>query len=345
VGQPAPDVACTTWTDVVPEAKGTVAASAPIKGDVIPVLKPRKLFDLKDHVVIVHTFAFDDAAAKEKMLPLVRDLLAANSDRKLTAIGIANKIALEDAKTNAKALGLDYPIALEDLTKSTSPYVDPGAHAACWAFVVGRGGGLLWQGNPALDEKGFSAAVKGALDLRPVARVQRKLNDRLVKALAEYYAGHLTRAAVIADEEVKAGQKILDMQRVDDGIMLGKAARESQAAWLRDLSEAALNKDATTYAGVVRACKAGMAKSDMQKDFDRLEKEAHKDGSFEGRLLESQKYLGMLDERPVLFPVRKETAGDKFADKLEAFVKATPNQTDETRTAKSLADRYRLTAR
>jgi hypothetical protein len=96
---------------------------------------------------------------------------------------------------------------------------------------------------------------------------------------------------------------------------------------------------------LVRACKAGLAKSDVQKDLDRLDKEAHKDGFLEMRLLESQKYLEMLDDRPVMFPARKESAGDRFAAKLESFVRSTPNSTDETRTAKALADRYRLMAK
>ena len=62
-------------------------------------------------------------------------------------------------------------------------------------------------------------------------------------------------------------------------------------------------------------------------------------------MLESHKYLNMLDDRPVLFPVRKEAAAESFAIKLEAFVRSTPNSTEETRTAKSLSDKYRQTAR
>jgi hypothetical protein len=345
VGQPAPDVNCKKWIDVMVEAKGTVTASVSMQKTTSVSLKARKLFDLKDHVVIVHTFAFDDASAREKELPLVHDLLLANADRKLAAIGIANKTELEAARAQAKEMGLDYPIALEDLTKSDSPYVDLKAHAACWAFVVGRGGGLLWQGNPTVDEKGFLAAVKSALDLYPVARVERRLNDRLVKALGDYYGGRLSRADAAAQDELKAGQKVLDMQRVDDAKLLDKAVHDTQLAWLGKLTEASAQKDATTYAALERAAKIAFAKGDMQKDLDRLQNEAHKDGFFEARMLESRKYLSMLDDRPVLFPVRKESASDTFATKLEAFARATPNSTEETRTAKSLSDKYRESAR
>ncbi len=345
VGQPAPDINCKKWIDITVESKGTISASVSSQKPPAVSLKARKLFDLKDHVVIVHTFAFDDAVAKDKVLPLVRDLLLANSDRKLAAVGIANKTELETARNEAKEIGLDYPIALEDMSRSDSPYVDLKAHAACWAFVVGRGGGLLWQGNPAVDDKKFLAAVKDALDLYPVTRVERKMNDRLVKALAEYYAGRLAKAGSLAEDEMKAGQKVLDMQRVDDAKMLDNAVRETQNAWLGKLTEASTQKDAAGYAALERAAKVGFAKGDAQKDLDRLQNEAHKDGFFESRLLESRKYLNMLDERPVLFPARKETASEAFATKLEAFARASSNATDETRTAKSLADRYRQTAR
>jgi hypothetical protein len=347
VGQPAPEIDCPTWIDSGAPSKGKVTTTTSVssEGGVPVSRKAKKLADLADHVVIVHTFAWNDAAAKDKALPLVRDLVAANSDRKLAAIGIADGLELEAAKASAKTLGLEHPIALEDLAKSKSPYADLSEHAACFAFVVGRGGGLLWQGNPAQDEKGFLAAVKSALELHPVGRVERKLHDRLAKALTEYYAGRLSRAVAIAADDRKAAEKTGDKQWIEDTKLLDQVARETQLTWLRELENAAAKKDATTYVALVRACKAGLAKSDVQKDLDRLDKEAHKDGFFEMRLIESQKYLEMLDDRPVMFPARKESAGDKFAGKLEAFVRSTPNSTDETRTAKALADRYRLMAR
>jgi hypothetical protein len=47
----------------------------------------------------------------------------------------------------------------------------------------------------------------------------------------------------------------------------------------------------------------------------------------------------------VLFPVRKESAGDTFANKLDAYARTATNATDEARTAKSLSDKYRQIAR
>jgi hypothetical protein len=95
----------------------------------------------------------------------------------------------------------------------------------------------------------------------------------------------------------------------------------------------------------VESCKSAFARGDIAADLARLEKEVHKDTFFEMRLMDTQKYREMLDDRPILFPVRRDAAGDRFASRLEGFVRSTPNSTDETRTAKELADRYRLTAR
>jgi hypothetical protein len=149
----------------------------------------------------------------------------------------------------------------------------------------------------------------------------------------------------LALDEIKAGQKVLDMQRVDDGKLLDKAVHETEISWLGKLTESVAQKDAIAYAAIERACKIGMAKGDVQKDLDRALNEAHKDGAFESRMLESRKYLNMLDDRPVLFPVRKESAGDTFANKLDAYARTATNATDEARTAKSLSDKYRQIAR
>lgn len=345
VGQPAPEVACATWI-TEPGAKGVTTTTTVTNVGGVPVSRrARTLAELADHVVIVHTFAWDDRAARDVALPLVRDLLSANGDRKLTAIGIGSAIEVADARSSAKSLQLEHPIALEKLNESRSPYVDLRAHAACWAFVVGRGGGLEWQGNPAQDEKGFLNAVREALDRHPVGRLDRRLHERLGKALAEYYDGKLSRAIASAQDERKAAEKSNDRTLSEDAQVLERAARETQLAWLREVGDAATRHDATAYVALVQACKVGLARGDVQKDLDRLEKDVHKDGLFEMRLLESQKYLDMLADRPVTFPVRKDAAGDKFAQRLEAFLRATNNSTDETRTARSLVDRYRLTAR
>jgi hypothetical protein len=346
VGQPAPELSFSKWLNVDAEKKGAASTTTVSSEHSQPVSRKSKaLSDLRDHVVIVHTFAWNDVAAKEKALPLLRDLLAANSDRRIAAIGIADDLELEAARAAAKSMGLEQPIAVDKLADSKSPYVDLATHAACFAFVVGRGGGLLWAGNPALDEKGFLAAVKDALARHAVVPVERRLHEKLGKALAEYYAGHLSRALTLAQDERKAAEKSGEKQVSEDARLLESTAKDAQLAWLREIGEATLKKDATRYVELVQVCKAGLARGDVAADLDRLEKEVHKDNFFEARLLDAQKYLELLDDRPILFPVRRDAAGDRFAGKLEGFARSTPNSTYETRTAKDLADRYRLTAR
>ena len=125
VGQPAPELGCTVWIDDGPPSKGTITTSVSSEHGVPVSRTAKRLSDLQDHVVIVHTFAWNDAAATDKALPLVRDLVAANSDRRLAAIGIADAIEADAARRQTRrSRRLEYPIALEDLSKSTSPYVD-----------------------------------------------------------------------------------------------------------------------------------------------------------------------------------------------------------------------------
>jgi hypothetical protein len=347
VGQPAPEPGLRGWIDEetkAPEQEQRVESTS--IGGMLPISRKSKtLAELSDHVVIVHTFAWDDAAATENALPLVRDLLAANADRRLAAIGIANAVDKEAARTQARSLQLEHPIAMQDFAQPGSTYVDLGAHPACYAFVVGRGGGLVWSGDPLEEEKGLLAAVKDALLVPEVVRIAQPLHAKLAKGLGEYYAGRLSRALALAAEERKQAEKPAGAACLADAKLLEKTALEAQHDWLRKLSEAAASKDATVYVALLSACQTGFARGEIAKDLVRLEKEARKDGFFEMRLLDSKKYLAMLDERPVLFPARKDAAGDKFAKKLESFVRSTPNSTEETRTAQALADRYRFLAR
>ncbi len=347
VGQPAPEPGLAVWTDDVASKDGTKKLEQIVRsgGDFPTSRKAKTLAELADHVVIVHTFAWGDGPSMGRALPLIRDLLAANSDRRLAAIGICDFVELETARGNAKSLFLDHPIAIEKFEASHSPFVDSKIHPPCWAFVVGRGGGLRWQGDPARDEKAFLAAVADALDVPEVAKLERPLHEKLAKALTEYYAGKLSRALSLAADEREAAQKSPDKAGLEDAQLLEKAAHEAQLTWLRELENAAAKKDSTAYVALVRACKLGFAKGDVAKDLERLDKEAHKDGFFEMRLIDSQKYFEMFQDRPILFPARKEAAGEKFAKKLESFVRSTSNSTEETRTEKALADRYRLTAR
>ena len=344
VAQPAPELKFSQWTVDAPPP-GTQQQVVRTGTDIAMSRSAMTLAELNDHVVIVHTFSWDDGNAVGRALPLIRDLLTANSDRQLAAIGIADKLEREVARANATSLQLRHPIALEAFVESRSPYVGDDPQRRCWAFVVGRGGGLLWQGNPATGEKEFLAAVKDALDLPTLVRIDHPLHERLAKALPEYYAGRISRALALAEVERLAAQKLQDIVLQSDALLLDRVAREVQFTWLREAQEAAAKHDSTNYVALANACKQAFTRAEFSRHFERLDKEARKNGFFETRLSESQKYFDLLAERPALFPARRDSAGDKFAKKLESFARSTPNSTLETRTAKALADRYQLTAR
>jgi hypothetical protein len=346
VGQPAPEPALAQWLDAEPDREGaTRASSVNVRGMIPTSRRAHTLAELADHVVIVHTFSWSDEAANRLALPLVRDLLAANSDRRIAGIGIADGLALEAARSAAKSAGLEHPIAIEELSTSRCPYVDLAARAACSAFVVGRGGGLLWQGNPATEQAAFLAAVERALALHPVLRLERALREALGKALGEYYAGRLSKAVALAQSARKAAEKSEDPVLLADAERMESHARGTQLAWMRELGEIAVRKDALAYVLLGRACQAAFARGEVQTDLEELERAMHKDRFFETRVLEVQKYVALQDERPPFFPVRRDAAGDRFAARLEGFLRSTSNANDETRTARDLVDRYRLTAR
>jgi hypothetical protein len=275
----------------------------------------------------------------------VRDLVSANSDRRLAAIGIVNATDRESARAQAKSLQLEYPIAMHDFDQGGLAFVDLAAQPVSFVFVVGRGGGLAWMGDPVAEERKFLAALNAALALPEVVRIERPLHERLNKARGEYYAGRLSRALDMAVNEQKVAEKGADSALLDDARLLERAALDAQHTWLRAISEAAARKDATAYVSLLGACETGFARGEVAKDLERIEKELHKNNFFEMLVLDAKKYQALMEDRPVLFPSRKESAGDRFAKKLEGFVRSTSNSTNESRTAQALVDRNKFTAR
>jgi hypothetical protein len=344
IGQPAPEIPDAAWIDRAkpeqPKLENFTTDGAGKKSK-----RARKLAELADHVVLVHALPLDDTLAAERGSALVRELLAANQDRRLTAIGFLRGAELAAAQEFARRAGLEHPLALVDPALPAPAYADLELHAAGCVHVVGRGGGLLWHGDALRDSKAFLGAVERALGAPALPRLERPVDVRFAKALGEYWDGRLSKAAALAAPLQQAAEKSGDAAAAADARVVQDAVRDAQVAWLAELRDAAATKDPARWLATSDALRAAFQKGEALKEVERLGKELKKDGFFEMRLRDAKTWRELCADRPVLFPERQDAAGDRFADKLASYVRSTANSTEETRTAQALLDRYRAAAR
>ncbi len=332
--QAAPGIDAPTWLGTDPSKTGSkVVSDASGRNS----RRARKLSELRDHVVLVHATPLADADTAERALALVRDLVAANQDRRIAAIGFLGAPDATAAQDFAQRVGLDHPLAL---AAGPSPYADLDAHPAGCVHVIGRGGGVLWHGDAARDTKAFLESVDRALAAPDVPPLERRLDARLEKALEEYWSGRFAKAASLAQSVERAAAKSEDAAAERDAQLLQQAVTDAEVAWMRELRASAVRQDATAWLAQARAVAAAFPRSAASKEADRMEKDLKKEGGFASRLRDAGIWLDLCADRPVLFPERKDAAGDRFADKLASYVRSTSNSTEETRTARALLERY-----
>ena len=289
--------------------------------------------------LVVHTLAWNDSKCTGELLPLMRDLVLANVDRGIAMIGVAQSDGEEDPQGDLdryKSHDLPYPVAREDLFASESPYVDVAGHGLAYAHVIGPNGALLWSGNPLEDQDDFLGSVQAAYNRIVVPRLERPLHANLRKATANYLEGRLRKAL---DQAVKALPSKDDAQRADAGLMIDLIA-EAEKGWLREAHTLAAGMGRLRFLEVARALREALPRSDAVDEIEDMEKELRKELAWSIRSKELEEWLDLREARPPLFPVRSSRDGDRFAAKLEQYLRKTSNSHEGTQAAEDLLDRY-----
>jgi len=291
-----------------------------------------------NEVVLVHVLDWRNEAACNDLVELVQDVITANEDLGVQAIGVMEKG--ERAAAMARATGLSWPIGLTTLRESSSPYVVSGKQDNL--FVIGRSGQLSWQGNASVNRAGFLKALRGALSQRGVERIERDLSRKLDRALAQYYDERLEKACVLA-KRGKAPRA--DAQQAADAHYLITKAKASELAWTRALRFAAARRQMfDDYLGTVDALVRGLPKSAGKQAQAHLKALTRK-GNNAPRLRDERDLLTVLRSRPALFPAQKNRKNDRFAKSLDKFLDRRQRSSESTRRAQDLLDRYRIAAK
>lgn len=276
-----------------------------------------------------------------KGVPLVADVVLANSDRGLTAISLtAYNPAL---KGFLEGLDVKHSVALMSVDTKECPYVDVGRNGFTYVFVVRRCGTISWRGNPAAKDKEFIKAVGDALAERAVPPLEISHGTELRKAAALYHEGKLMEAAGAAARiskkySRKKGQAAEDLVRDAAGLM---AAVDAVAQDCLDrMNDAAAKKQGIPFVEALDLMSAGFRRSDLLDKAREIERRSLDDESFAAELKAARAWFALIEKRPVLFPARKDRPFKSFAGKLGKFVKEYGG-TAPAAEAKKLLDRFR----
>jgi len=362
VDRPAPDVGLTEWLGKA-KNKGPVGKVLRVGGGDLPGGIPeigpelekkiqdaikgagkalnagrKQPGDLAQHhkkVVVVHVIDWAEPSTSTDLIELVRGVVKANEDRDLEAIGIM--AAGERSETRAKDAGIDWPVALTQLHKSASPYLNPRKQAR--VFLIGRSGQLVWRGNPASDRAGFLKALTGAVNQLGAERIERDLGPDFDVALQHYYAEAMTKALAQA-KRLKSSAKD-DPRQAADAEHLTSWAKATELQWLRAMRAAAKRRrDFDDYVRNIDALVAAFPRT-SGKEAKAHEKATSRKSNYGQRLKDERKLLALQLVRPPLFPAVKNKSNDRFAKRLNKFLGGKKLTDEAERRAQDLSDRYR----
>ncbi|MCC7011805.1 MAG: hypothetical protein IT454_04505 [Planctomycetes bacterium] len=350
VGQTAPELEECTWARgvdsprpgvIVKKSGGEFGGDLPIDPTdleaAVQSLGAPRLRELAGRVVIVHALDSHDPQMIATGLLTLRDLEKAAADRGLLVITLCDANDVEGAQRALEYAEMNNPLGSAK-TPGTGLYFDRERHGSRAGFVVGRSGELCWKGDLVADTKAFCAALELALGRVQAPRIERTVDGALEATLADYWNGKFEKARAALKKLAKSPEQA-PAARTDAEHVIGLidaherdlVARAHQAAAAQAI-EKLVELDAILQAGFDKPTK--LAAQEELKRIDATTMNA-------GRTADARKWAELSGQRPLFFPARNDAEGKRFAKAVEAFLRATPNDTKPTQTAKALLARFK----
>jgi hypothetical protein len=294
---------------------------------------------LRGSVIVVHTFDSRDAEMIASGLRLLKEVVDATADRNVKFVGLVASDDGESAKHALEYIGLPTPLGAIGLERR---YFDPLQHGPRAAFVIGRGGELVWKGDLVADTKGFCAALKTALEHHAAPALDHALAPELDAVLADYWAGRFAKtrdaakkfAAKFARTEGDAAKLV-----AGDATYLVGVIDEHERDLTQRCKQAAAAQSIDALVDLETVLQLGFSKPTADAATDALD-EISKKTLHAGGTKDARDWRELERDRPLFFPARNDADGKKFARKVEAFLRATPNSTPPTQRAKQLLAQF-----
>ncbi|MCR9247458.1 MAG: hypothetical protein NXI31_20700 [bacterium] len=354
VGRPAPELGLDKWHAAKKKPSRVIGkildsnGARDLKGleELDSLLGGKSARTLADHhgkVVLVHVIDWGDPESGIDVLRAVRELITANADRGVQAIGIMEPG--ERSAQRAVDSNVDWPVALGSLRGGQCQYVPTDEPAGRIVCLIGRSGELVWRGNPITGRRAFLAAAKSAIERLGAARLTREFADGIEPALVDYYAGRLAKAASVARGKRSAAERAGDGRgRMDAHYLLDKI-RETELTWLRAMREASKRRrEFGAFLAHVDAIVTAFPRT-SGKAAREQEKQLAKEGKNLQRLKDERQWRALQPKRPVLFPLHKNRPNDRFAKAIDKYLGRTRHADDAVQRARDLRDRYRAASR
>lgn len=261
----------------------------------------------------------------EAAVALVRDLLAANADRQVSAVGL---VPGDDEARALRALGFEERIGFPG--EAANPYLPEGEDFRL--SVIGRSGEIVWEGRPGKKLDDLLEACANALYAWPALPLERDLDPALDEAVTDYFGGRWERAR-------KTAQRLVDKAPSEgvheDATYLLDRLLELEHALLDQAAEEHPAWRAVHLMRLQRALTAGLPGSDALVECERQVENARK-ALGAGAFFEAGEWAELEADRPVLFPLRKDAAGKRFAKKIRKLIRGSFDTTISRRVKEML---------
>ncbi len=358
VGQPAPPLGLSTKELVDPEEAAKIKeALEQAKRQIREGVDPEKVMILGNmadsasqgkspfeamagDVILIHLVDPQSQDATFHTLPLLRDLVLANEDRGLGVIGLAAKQdGLDDF---AETFELPWEIVSYP-PDSASPYLQGGHSRANYLWVISRSGFVAWQGDPKSSEKALIKKLDALLSAAPAPALEHPLVPALDKAVAAYRDGKWETARKQADKLKKkySGQKSAEDALIfEDAHYLSSLVSDHEVSLANQALKDLDKRRILSFLQAQAAVEYGFAKSPIRKQLEQGVKDFRRKRVVAGVIEEGEVMFELLEERPVLFPARKTSAGDKLEKELQAYLKRSSFTLQSGQLAEKLLEKY-----
>lgn len=185
--------------------------AAPLKIDEWIKGKPVELAAGKDRTIFVVEFWATWCPPCRASIPHLTGLQKKFKDQNVVFVGVSDE-KVPTVKSFVEKMGdkMDYAVAVDDARKTTGAYMGAyGIGGIPHAFIVDKGGRVVWHGHPMADlEKTLEALVAGKFDIALVQKRARgqKLLEEFVQVVTEgkdeSRAGRMAKELEALDKEV-----------------------------------------------------------------------------------------------------------------------------------------------
>jgi len=201
---------------------GTVADAAPQVGDKAPAIKVAKWFNQAPTVLPgaagaeKHTFVVEFWATWcgpcLKSIPHLADLHRKHGKDGLVILGISNEEAdvvdkfMKKKKPDGSMIDMPYSVGIDDEQGTNSKWME-GIDGIPHAFIVNKGGEVVWTGHP-LDpafDSALDQALAGKLDAasaKKMVETDKKYNEVMMQLRPAYEAKDSAKLMKLLDEAI-----------------------------------------------------------------------------------------------------------------------------------------------